>query len=192
MDSMFHDGQRALQDRYKGRAVADRLEQHRKHLTFTDEDKELIESVPFFFLATAHGDAVDCSMKGGVPGFIRVTAPDEVTFPDYDGNRMYRSLGNIHLSPRVGLLFVRFDGNTTRLRLTGEAEIVDEAPDQDVWPGAKRLIRVKADYIYYNCPRSVPKMTFEESSVYMPRPNYTPPKPEWKSRDYIVDVLNED
>ncbi len=95
MDSMYHDGHRILQDRYRGRKVADRIEQHRKHSTFSEDDKTLIESVPFFFLATAHGDAVDCSMKGGMPGFIRVTAPDEVAWPDYDGNRMLRSNGSI-------------------------------------------------------------------------------------------------
>jgi hypothetical protein len=44
--SMYHEGQRALQDRCGGRAVADRLEQHRLHRTFTDEDRALIETAP--------------------------------------------------------------------------------------------------------------------------------------------------
>jgi predicted pyridoxine 5'-phosphate oxidase superfamily flavin-nucleotide-binding protein len=102
--SMYHDGQRQLQDRYSGRAVADRLEQHRLHRTFTDDDRAFIETAPFFFLATAWQDSVDCSMKGGMPGFVRVTAPNEIAWPDYDGNRMYRSLGNILKNPAVGLL----------------------------------------------------------------------------------------
>ncbi|MCZ6532752.1 MAG: pyridoxamine 5'-phosphate oxidase family protein [SAR324 cluster bacterium] len=188
---MYHDGHRNLQDRYRGRKVADRLEQHRRHGAFTEEDKTLIESVPFFFLATAHGNAVDCSMKGGMPGFIRVTGPDEVAWPDYDGNRMYRSLGNIHEQARVGLLFLKFDGKTTRLRLTGTARIDEDPAAIEGLPGAKRLVRVKADYIYYNCPRYIPKMEFVEPSVYAPRPDYTPPQPEWKSRDYIADVLED-
>ena len=58
-------------------------------------------------------------------------------------------------------------------------------------PGAKRLIRVKVDYIYYNCPRSVPHMEFVEPSIYAPREGYTPPDPEWKSRDYIRDILED-
>ena len=77
--------------RYGGRAVADRLEAHRRHVTFTDEDREFIETAPFFFLATAWQDNTDCSMKGGVPGFVQITAPNELVWPDYDGNRMYRS-----------------------------------------------------------------------------------------------------
>lgn len=121
--SMYHEGQRELQDRYRGRAVADRLEQHRMHRTFTDTDRDFIETSRFFFLATAWGESVDCSMKGGVPGFIRVTSPNEIAWPDYDGNRMYRSLGNIMRNPAVGLLFVKFDAKSTRLRVTGKARL---------------------------------------------------------------------
>ncbi len=80
--SMFHDGHRTVQDRYKGRKVADRLEEHRKHTEFTEDDKAFIESVPFFFLATAGGDAVDGSFKGGEPGFVRITGPSELSWPD--------------------------------------------------------------------------------------------------------------
>lgn len=189
--SMYHDGQRELQDRYRGRAVADRLEQHRMHRTFTDTDREFIETSRFFFLATAWRESVDCSMKGGVPGFVRVTAPNEIAWPDYDGNRMYRSLGNIMRNPAVGLLFVKFDAKSTRLRITGRARL-DESPEAlaDL-PGAKQLIRVTAEYIFYNCPRYIPRMEFVEESIYSPRCDYTPPEPEWKSRDYIRDVLDQ-
>jgi predicted pyridoxine 5'-phosphate oxidase superfamily flavin-nucleotide-binding protein len=189
--SMFHDGQRELQDRYEGRAVADRLEEHRKHSTFTDDDKKFIETAPFFFIATAWKDSVDCSMKGGLPGFVRVTAPNEITWPDYDGNRMYRGLGNIIRNPAVGLLFLKFDAKSTMLRFTGRARIDENSEAIADIPGAKRLIRVTADYIYYNYPRYVPKMEFVEQSIYSPRADYTPPEPEWKSRDYIREVLKD-
>ena len=59
--NFYHDGMRELQDRYEGRGVADRIEDLRMHTTFTDEDRRFIESVPFFFLATASADSVDCS-----------------------------------------------------------------------------------------------------------------------------------
>ncbi len=189
--SMYHDGMRQLQDRYKGRKVADRLEEHRKHHVFTDEDREYIESVPFFFLATAWNKTVDCSIKSGYPGFVRVTGPNELTWPDYDGNRMYRSLGNIVMNPNVGLLFLKFDGASTRIRLSGEATLIDDETEFSHLPGAQRLIKVKVDYIYYNCPRSVPKMEFTEPSIYLPREGYTPPEPEWKTRAYIKDVIDK-
>ena len=132
-------------------------------------------------------------MKGGLPGFVRVTAPNEVAWPDYDGNRMYRSLGNIIRSSAVGLLFVNFgaDSRNARLRITGKAR-VDESPEAiAALPGAKRLIRVTADYIFYNCPRYIPRTDFVES-VYSPRCDYTLPEPEWKSRDHIREVRKDE
>ena len=188
---MYHDGMRQLQDTYGGRKVADALEKHRKHAEFTDEDREFIESVPFFFLATSWNDSVDCSIKSGHPGFIRVSSPNQLEWPDYDGNRMYRSLGNISRNPNVGMLFVKFDAESIRIRLSGKAQIIEETAQFSDLPGAKRLLRVTADYIYYNCPRSVPKMELVEHSTYLPREGYTPPQPEWKSRDYIRDIIDD-
>ena len=106
----YHDGMRQLQDRYEGRSVADRLARYRMRAEFNEGDREFIESSAFFFLATATTESVDCSFKGVEPGFVRVIGANVVAWPDYDGNRMYRSLGNIVRNPRVGLLFVRTDG----------------------------------------------------------------------------------
>ena len=91
----YHAGMRQLQNRYEGRAIPDRLEQHRMRRTFNDEDRRFIESAPFFFLSTASATSVDCSSKGGAPGFVRVTGDTTLAWPDYDGNRIYRSLGYI-------------------------------------------------------------------------------------------------
>lgn len=188
---MYHDGMRTLQDRYGGRKVADAIEKHRKHTAFTPDDVEFIEALPFFFLATGTGETMDCSMKSGHPGFLRVVAHNRIEWPDYDGNNMHRSLGNVLRNPNVGLLFVKFDGESTRLRMSGKAEIIEDRAEFAHLPGALRLIRVTADYIYYNCPRSVPKMHMEAHSHYLPKDGYTPPDPDWKSRDYIREALDE-
>jgi len=192
----YHEGMRQLQDRYEGRAVADRLEANRMRRKFNAVDREFIESSPFFFLATATAESVDCSFKGGEPGFIRVTGDNTVAWPDYDGNRMYRSLGNITLNPRVGLLFIRFDGklfnNAGRLRINGRAEIDESEAAIAGLPGAKRLIRVVADHIFTNCPRYIPRMALEEPSVYAPRDGYTPPDPPWKSMPFVKDLFDEE
>lgn len=198
--TFYHDDMRALQDRYEGRKVADRLEQHRMHTVFTDDDRAMIEAAPFFFLATAAEGSVDCSFKGGEPGFVRVTGDSELAWPDYDGNRMYRSLGNIRQSSRVGLLFIAFDGRqfdgpdfnarAARMRVNGNATI-DESPEAlaDL-PGAKRLIRVAVDHIFPNCPRYIPTMEMVERSEYAPRPGHQPPEPEWKSRPMVKDIFD--
>ncbi len=64
--SMYHEGQRVLQDRFDGRRVADGLEKHRLHFTWWDQDRKLIEEARFFFIATSYGDTTDCSMRSTV------------------------------------------------------------------------------------------------------------------------------
>ena len=187
--SMFHDGNRTLQDRFDGRRIADRLEETRRRATFNDEDRALIESVPFFFLATAHAGTVDCSFKGGVPGFVRVTGATTLEFPDYDGNSMYKSLGNLMLSPSVGLLFIRFEGRRGRIRVNGQARLIGDPARVAAVEGARQIVEVTAEHIFPNCPRYIPEMHLAAASEYAPRPGHTPPQPEWKHRDYLRDFI---
>src|SRR5439155_8648261 len=91
---LYHEGNRQLQDQFGSRGRADRLEDKLGRTEFTAEDKTFIGSLPYFFLATADAEGrPDCSFKGGMPGFVRVTGPCELAFPDYDGNGMFKSLG---------------------------------------------------------------------------------------------------
>ena len=107
MSIMYHDGNRRLQDVFDSRRISDRLEEKLTRTAFTHDDKAHIEGVIYFFLATADAEGrPDCSFKGGMPGFVRVTGPSELVFPDYDGNGMFKSLGNILVNPNVGLLFI--------------------------------------------------------------------------------------
>ena len=104
---MYHQANRDLQDAFGSRALADRLAEKLVHDRFTDADAAFIAAQSFFFLATADADGrPDSSFKGGLPGFVRVVAPDLLVFPDYDGNGMFKSLGNIVANPHVGLLFI--------------------------------------------------------------------------------------
>src|SRR5262245_33246113 len=121
----YNDGSRELQDLFGSRALADRLDQTLRHDRFTDDDAAFIAAQTFFFLATADAEGQpDCSFKGGPPGFARVTAPDLLVFPDYDGNGMFRSLGNLLVNPQVGILFIAMSDSPKRLRVNGRAEVV--------------------------------------------------------------------
>lgn len=190
-ESMFHDGQRALQDRFDGRRVADALEKHRRFAEFGAEQRRLIEESAFFFLATAHGQSVDCSFKGGPAGFVRVTGPKTLEWPDFDGNSMYRSVGNISASPNVGLLFVRFDGSSYRLRVNGPAELIFDHPALTGYPGAKLMVRLEAREIFPNCPRYIPDLANDTPSDFLPQTGKPVPRPAWKERDYIAPILPE-
>ena len=189
--AMYHDGSRELHDRFDSRRIADRLEQITVHDRFSDDDRAFIERVPMFFLATADVDGwPDCSYKGGQPGFVRVVDHSTLAFPSYDGNGMFRSLGNVLVNPKVGMLFVDFE-RPNRMRINGIASLHDDDELLSSFEGAQLIVRVRAERIFPNCPRYIHKMQVVEHSVYSPRPGHVPPVPDWKQMDVFRDYLPE-
>jgi predicted pyridoxine 5'-phosphate oxidase superfamily flavin-nucleotide-binding protein len=189
IETAYHAGMRQLQDRFDTRRLADRLDEKLGRTAFTVEDRQFIESRTLFFLATADAEGrPDCSYKGGEPGFVRVTGDDELAFPSYDGNGMFRSLGNVLVNPAVALLFVDFE-RPNRLRVNGRAFIADADPLLGSFAGAQLVVRVRAGRIFPNCPRYIHRMSVAEPSPYVPRAGYTPPVPKWKRFDAFRDVL---
>ena len=187
--AMFHDGNRQLQDQFDSRRISDRLEEKLTRQLFTEQDRAFIEQSMFFFLATADSEGrPDCSFKGGAPGFVRVVGPGEIAFPDYDGNGMFKSLGNILVNPKVGLLFIDFE-QPDRMRVSGIASVSADDPLLAEFPGAQMIVRVRAERIFPNCPRYIHRMGLAERSVYAPRPGYEPPEPDWKRMDVFRDAL---
>lgn len=189
MSETYHAGMRELQDRFDTRRLADRLDERLGRSAFSAEDRAFIESRSMFFLASADPQGrPDCSYKGGDPGFVRITADDELAFPSYDGNGMFRSLGNLIANPGVGLLFIDFE-SPRRLRVNGRARIADDDPLLASFVGAQLVVRVRAERIFPNCPRYIHRSAGAEPSPYVPRPGQTPPVPKWKSMEFVVDVL---
>lgn len=187
---MYHDGNRELQDRFGSRALADRLVERLRRPAFTEDDKAFIESLEFFFLATATATGEpDCSFKGGAPGFVRVIAPDLLVWPEYDGNGMFKSLGNILANPAVGMLFVRFGEAPKRLRVNGRATVSLGDPLEAEFPGAQAIMRVTPVDIFPNCPRYIPDPASATPSPYIPRDGEAPVEPKWKSMDMFRDVV---
>jgi predicted pyridoxine 5'-phosphate oxidase superfamily flavin-nucleotide-binding protein len=187
---LYHDGNRTLQDEFGSRALADRLEQKLTRTAFTDDDKAFIEQTIYFFLATADANGhPDCSFKGGAPGFVRVTAAAELAFPDYDGNGMFKSLGNIAVNPHVGLLFIAMHGKPQRLRVNGTARVLRDDPLMRDIAGAQLIIRVTAHAIFPNCPRNIPELKFEGPSKYVPTRGEPRVEPGWKNFDAFKDVV---
>jgi predicted pyridoxine 5'-phosphate oxidase superfamily flavin-nucleotide-binding protein len=188
---LYHEGNRRLQDQFDSRRISDRLEQKLTRTAFTDDDKAFIEGAIYFFLATADaGGHPDCSFKGGAPGFVRVTGPSELAFPDYDGNGMFKSLGNLTVNPNVGLLFIDLHERPRRLRVNGAATLSRDDPLLGSTIGAQMIVRVQARAIFPNCPRYIPKLTLAEPSTYVPKPGCEPPEPAWKGFDTFKDVVH--
>ena len=187
---LFHDGNRQLQDQFASRRIADKLESFAR-TAFSPDDKSFIEATPYFFLATADAEGrPDCSFKGGMPGFVRVTGPSELAFPDYDGNGMFKSLGNLLVNPSVGLLFIALHDAPRRLRVNGTASVRRDDPLMADTVGAQMIVRVTAVAIFPNCPRYIPAMQLVEPSVYTPRPGHEAPEPAWKSFPDFADCVH--
>jgi uncharacterized protein len=186
---MYHERSRELQDRFDTRRLADRLAEKLSRTEFTEEDRDFIQSRAMFFLATADAEGrPDCSYKGGLPGFVRVTGPAELAFPSYDGNGMFRSLGNALANPHVGMLFLDFE-KPRRLRVNGTASVSGDDPLMREFEGAQLVVRVRAGRIFPNCPRYVHRMQLLEASPYAPCEGKTPPVPAWKTFPQFNEVL---
>jgi predicted pyridoxine 5'-phosphate oxidase superfamily flavin-nucleotide-binding protein len=191
-DDAYHAGMRRLQDRFDTRRLADRLDGRLGRTTFSDEDRAFIESRVLFFLATADANGrPDCSYKGGDAGFVRITGANELAFPNYDGNGMYRSLGNVVVNQAVALLFIDFE-HPQRLRVNGTASIRFDDPLHASFSGAQMIVRVRAEHIFPNCPRYIHRMQLTEMSPFVPRADVPSPVPAWKRFDAFRDVLPHD
>jgi predicted pyridoxine 5'-phosphate oxidase superfamily flavin-nucleotide-binding protein len=188
---LFHRGNRVLQDQFDSRRISDRLEEKLARTALTPDDKTFIENASYFFLATADADGrPDCSFKGGMPGFVRVTGPSELAFPDYDGNGMFKSLGNVVVNPHVGLLFIAMHGKPQRLRVNGQAVVSRDDPLLAETIGAQLIVRVAVRAIFPNCPRYIPSMQLVEPSTYTPRAGTDPVEPAWKTFADFKDCVH--
>jgi predicted pyridoxine 5'-phosphate oxidase superfamily flavin-nucleotide-binding protein len=159
------------------------------HDRFTPGDREFIERLDMFFLATAdeHGRPT-CSYKGGAPGFVRVLDERTLAFPSYDGNGMFLSFGNVLRNAAVGLLFIDFV-HAWRMRVDGDARLEPDDPLVGSWPEAQFVVRVTPRAIYPNCPRYIHRMQPVEPSPYVPREGCRTPVPDWKRGDWARDAL---
>ncbi|MFE3852880.1 pyridoxamine 5'-phosphate oxidase family protein [Streptomyces griseorubiginosus] len=132
-DQVFANCPRYLQRRESFELVPDRRpDEPRLAAELTDEQAGFVALADTFFLATVHEDGADdegsvghrggadVSHRGGNPGFVRVDSPNELSWPDYPGNSMFLTLGNLAADPRAGLLFLDWTTGTA-LQLTGEA-----------------------------------------------------------------------
>jgi uncharacterized protein len=189
MGDTYHEGNRALQDRFDTRRLADRIDQKLVTDAVSDHDAAFIESADMFFLATADEQGwPNCSYKGGDPGFVRVVDEHTIAFPNYDGNGMYLSMGNVLKNPNVGLLFIDFE-RRHRLRLNGVASIDDDDPLKADYPEAQFIVRVRAREVFPNCPRYIHRMKLVERSSFVPRDGCETPVPSWKQADWSKDYL---
>ncbi len=127
-----------------------------------------IAAADTFFIASFHPEAgADASHRGGNPGFVHVTGPTELLTPDYAGNTMFNTLGNVALNPNAGLLFVDFERGAT-LQLTGRAEILWDDRRATAFAGAERLLSFAIDQVVEIEAATTLRWSLEERSPHNP------------------------
>jgi uncharacterized protein len=189
MADLYHGGSRGLQDRFDTRRIADRLEEKTVRDFIDEDDRAFIEARDMFFIATADADGKpQSSYKGGDPGFVRVLDERTIAFPNYDGNGMYLTMGNLAVNPQVGLLFIDFEGRK-RMRLNGVASIDERDPLLAEYPEAQFVVRVRATEVFPNCPRYIHEYQLVQRSRFVPKADCETPVPAWKTRDWSHDAL---
>ncbi len=113
------------------------------------EYQEWIRHADTFFIGSMSSEGkVDASHRGGSPGFVKVVDERTLIFPDYFGNSMFNTLGNIQSNPSTGILFVDFDYGHS-LQLTGRSEIIWDPEEISLFPAAERLVRFEVDEALY-------------------------------------------
>jgi predicted pyridoxine 5'-phosphate oxidase superfamily flavin-nucleotide-binding protein len=131
--------------------------------------REFVGRQELMFVSTAaeSGDC-DCTLRAGPPGFVQVLDDRRLAWPEYRGNGVMASLGNISENPHVGLLFVDFFRDVIGLHVNGTARIVEDAAMRvayrdlpvDQVPGRRpeRWVTVRVEEAYIHCAKHIPRL----------------------------------
>ena len=134
----------------------------------SDEHQRLIAHADTFFIATDHPESgADISHRGGNPGFVRIADSRHLSIPDYAGNNMFNTLGNLVANPRVGLLFIGFESGRT-LQLSGRAAIDWDSARAATLAGAARIVDFELDELVDNPHGFALRYEFHEYSHFNP------------------------
>ncbi len=135
----------ALADGATGDSAHASLPGHGQRLS--EAQQRLLTQADTFFLASFHpGGGADVSHRGGNPGFVRVLDAATLAWPDYRGNNLFQTLGNLELNPSSGILLVDFERGAT-LQLTGRTQVIWDAERVAQFPGAQRVMEFEVQEV---------------------------------------------
>ncbi len=138
------------------------------------------QEMVFVSTADSHGEC-DCSLRAGLPGFVHVLDAKTLTYPEYRGNGVMASLGNISENPHMGLLFVDFFASTVGLHVNGKAKILENdermarsdlpegvraAQDDERGRRPERWVEVHVEEAYIHCSKHVPFLEKRDKEIH--------------------------
>lgn len=135
----------------------------------TEHQQNWITQADTFFIATSHPEiGADASHRGGYPGFVQVLDSKKLVFPDYSGNNMFQTFGNLAINPNAGLLFINFEQGHT-LQLTGKAQLIWDVNRLSAFAGAQRLVEFDIEQVLETKNATPMRWRFGEYSPVNPR-----------------------
>jgi uncharacterized protein len=149
LEQVFFNCPKYIQSRHLETKLTESLKQPEIFTrdAFSQTDETWITQGDTFFIASCHSEfGADASHRGGFPGFVRVINSHKLVFPDYAGNNMFQTFGNLLVNPHTGLLFVDFESGHT-LQLTGQAKVIWDAKKLSEFAGAQRLVEFDIEQV---------------------------------------------
>jgi uncharacterized protein len=156
-------GERELQRRYGSSERAERFYAHQVLDRLNDRMREFVARQEMLFVATSDGTGeCDATFRAGPAGFVRVLDERSLAWPEYRGNGVHASLGNIAENAHVGLLFLDFLRDVIGLHVNGRATVLDSLPGVpvDAVPGRRPecWVRVEVEEAYIHCAKHIPRL----------------------------------
>lgn len=185
--TLYGAGARRLQEHFDSRRLADRLEDITLHTSLDQGDIDLVADQAAVWIATVDADGwPDVSYKGGRAGFVEVVSPSELRMPIFNGNGMWRTLGNIIDNGRVALLFVD-QQRPWRMRVHGSGVVHLDAGTTASFVGAEAVLAVRVSRVFPNCGRYI----HQDGAIspFVPEEGRSAPIPDWKRIPALREVL---
>ena len=150
--------EKELQSEYKTESRALRFYKNQMLHCLNERMQAFIPQQEILFVSTADSAGhCDASIRVGPKGFIHVLDQKHIAYPEYRGNGVYASLGNIVENGHIGLLMVDFYDSTIGLHVNGRAKIVDHLTGLHD-PLAERWVLVSVDEAYIQCSKHIPRL----------------------------------
>ena len=193
-------GEQEIQAQQQSQARAERFYRRQMRNSLSERMVELIGQQEMVFVATADADGnCDCSPRFGGAGFVLVLDDRTLAYPEYRGNGVFASLGNISENPHIGLVFLDFFDTTVGLHVNGSANsyvptelpsilrtyLEKENPKMD--SGVERWVVITVDEAYIHCSKHVPSLERKDKAIRWGTDNR-----EAKSDDYFLKTARRE
>ncbi|MBV8377978.1 MAG: pyridoxamine 5'-phosphate oxidase family protein [Verrucomicrobia bacterium] len=172
-------GEKLLQEKFSTEKRAQAFYSHQVLNYLNERMREFIACQEMVFIATAdeHGES-DCSFRAGPKGFVEVVNERELRYPEYRGNGVMASLGNLVGNAHVGMLFIDFFESKIGLHVNGTARIVEEpcyadpelqktAEGSRAGSPVEHWVEVKVEEAYIHCSKHIPRLKKVPKDIFL-------------------------